>query len=159
VGVLVGLGSEGIAYFDEAARTSGDAKAACNWVTNQVLAAMKETQAPSFPVPAARLGELIVVQKEMGLSKQAAAEVFAKMREGLSAREAVSALGLSAVDDSAVAEMVRRAMLTNPKAVQDYRKGKTAAANAIKGAVMKEARGAVRADVVERVLKEELERE
>jgi aspartyl-tRNA(Asn)/glutamyl-tRNA(Gln) amidotransferase subunit B len=156
VGVLVGLGREGIAYFDEAAKTSGDAKAACNWVTNQVLAAMKDSG--SFPVPAARLGELIVVQKEMGLSKQAAAEVFAKMREGLTAREAVAGLGLSAVDDSAVAEMVRRAMAANPKAVQDYRKGKTAAANAIKGAVMKEARGAVRAEVVERVLKEELEK-
>jgi aspartyl-tRNA(Asn)/glutamyl-tRNA(Gln) amidotransferase subunit B len=47
-------------------------------------------------------------------------------------------------------------MAANPKAVADYRGGKAAAANALKGAVMRQAKGAVRADVVERVLREEL---
>ena len=49
-------------------------------------------------------------------------------------------------------------MAANPKAVADYKSGKAAAANAIKGAVMRETKGSVRADVVERVLKEELDK-
>ena len=53
---------------------------------------------------------------------------------------------------------VRRAMAANARAVADYKNGKAAAANAIKGAVMRETKGSVRADVVDRVLKEELEK-
>ena len=60
--------------------------------------------------------------------------------------------------DDAVAEIVRRAMDANPKAVADYRKGKKAAANAIKGAILRETRGAVGVEVVQRVLEAELER-
>src|SRR5262249_2095938 len=65
-----------VAYFEEAARISGDAKAACNWVTNQVLGTLKEpgVNLEAFPVPAARLGELIVKQKELGLNKQTAGD-------------------------------------------------------------------------------------
>ncbi len=156
VGVLVGLGREGIAYFDEAAGVCGDAKAACNWVTNQVLAARS---GDGWPVPAARLGELIALQKGQGLSKQAAADAFAKMRGGLGAGEAVAALGLAAAaGEDAVREMVRRAMAGNARAVADFRAGKAAAANALKGAVMKEARGSARAADVDRILAEELAR-
>ena len=47
-------------------------------------------------------------------------------------------------------------MAGNPKAVADYRKGKKAAANSLKGAIMRETRGSVRVDVVEHVLEQEL---
>ena len=49
-------------------------------------------------------------------------------------------------------------MAANPKAVADYRKGKKAAANSIKGAILRETRGAVPVEVVQRVLEEELDR-
>jgi aspartyl-tRNA(Asn)/glutamyl-tRNA(Gln) amidotransferase subunit B len=55
-------------------------------------------------------------------------------------------------------EIVRRAMAANPKAVADFKKGKTAAANSIKGAIMRETKGSVRADVVELLLRQELEK-
>src|SRR5437764_14022662 len=42
-GVLTAQGRALAAYFEEAARACGDAKAACNWVTNQVLATLKES--------------------------------------------------------------------------------------------------------------------
>lgn len=161
-GVLLGLGRAGVDYFEEAARVSGEAKAACNWITNQVAATLKETKGTfaAFPIPAGRLGGLIGVQKQMGLNKQQAGEVYARMlSSGETAEEAVKALGIQVVSDtSAVAEIVRRAMAANPKAVADYRAGKKAAANSLKGAVMKETRGSVRPDVVDRVLTEELER-
>jgi aspartyl-tRNA(Asn)/glutamyl-tRNA(Gln) amidotransferase subunit B len=156
--VLVRLGRAAVAYFEEAARTSGDAKAACNLLANQVQATLKETglTIDAFPIPAARLGGLIAKQKEMGLGKQTAGEIYAHMlASGRSAPEAIRDLGIRVVNDSsAVVEIVRRAMAANPKAVQDFKKGKTAAANALKGAVMRETRGSVRADLVEQVLRE-----
>jgi aspartyl-tRNA(Asn)/glutamyl-tRNA(Gln) amidotransferase subunit B len=161
-GVLTSQGRAMVAYFEEAARAGGDAKAACNWVTNQVLATLKETAGDiaTFAFPANRLGELIAKQKEMGLNKQTAGEVYARMlAEKVSAAEAIAALGIRVVADTgAVVEIVRRAIAANPKAVADFKKGKAAAANAIKGAIMRETKGSVRADVVEKVLREELEK-
>jgi aspartyl-tRNA(Asn)/glutamyl-tRNA(Gln) amidotransferase subunit B len=134
----------------------------CNWITNQVQGTLKESggDLASFPIPARRLGELIAKQREMGLNKQTAGEVYARMlADGSSAAEAITALGVRVVTDTAaVTEIVKRAMAANPKAVADYKGGKAAAANAIKGAIMRETKGSVRADVVEQILKQELEK-
>jgi aspartyl-tRNA(Asn)/glutamyl-tRNA(Gln) amidotransferase subunit B len=162
-GVLVGQGRALVSYFEEAARVSGDAKAACNQVTNQVRTTLKETggRIEDFPIPAARLGELILKQKEMGLNKQTAGAIYEHMlTRGGSADEAIKDLGISAAvaDTAAVVEMVRRAMAANPKAVADFKKGKSAAANSIKGAIMRESKGSLRADAVEQVLRQELEK-
>ena len=162
VGVLTSRGRETIRYFEEVTSGCRDAKAACNWVTNQVQATLNETggDLSAFAIPAARLGELIAKQKEMGLNKQSAQAVYEKMlAEGVSAAEAIVALGIRVVaDTSAVAEVVRRAMAANPKAVADYKAGKAAAANALKGAIMREMKGSVRPDVVEQMLKQELDK-
>lgn len=161
VGVLLAMGPAAVGYFEETARVCRDAKAACNWLTNQVTATMKQTggDLTTFGVSAARLGGLICKQQEMGLSNKAAAEVFARMlADGSDAAAAIAALGITMTDDAAVVEIVRRAMAANAKAVADYKNGKAAAANAIKGAVMRETKGSVRADVVDRVLKEELDK-
>ncbi|MFO0928628.1 MAG: Asp-tRNA(Asn)/Glu-tRNA(Gln) amidotransferase subunit GatB [Gemmataceae bacterium] len=162
VGVLTALGRPTVAYFETAARASGDPKAACNWLTNQVQATLKETgdDIDAFPIRPEALGELIAKAKELGLNKQTATAVYERMlADSGSAAQAIDALGIRVVTDtSAVTEIVRRAIAANPKAVADYKKGKAAAANAIKGAIMRETKGSVRADVVERVLKEELDR-
>ncbi len=157
----MGLGRAAVGYFERAAAASGDAKATCNGITNQFAAEFKATPLDSFPVSAERFGGLIAARQRLGLNPRQAADVFAKMAsEPLDADAAIAALDITVVsDDAAVVEAVRRAMAANPKAVADYRKGKTAAANSLKGAVMKDLRGAGRADVVDRVLKEELGRE
>jgi aspartyl-tRNA(Asn)/glutamyl-tRNA(Gln) amidotransferase subunit B len=162
INVLTSLGRATVGYFEEATKVCGDAKTVCNWVTNQVQGTLKETggDISTFALSAGQLGELIAKQKEMGLSKQAALEVYARILSvGGSVAEAITALGIQPMTDtSAAVEIVRKAIAANPKAVADYKKGKTAAANAIKGAIMRETRGSVRPDVVEQLLKEELDR-
>ena len=44
----------------------------------------------------------------------------------------------------------------NPKAVADFKKGKTKAADAIKGAVMRETKGMAKTELVQQLLLEEL---
>jgi aspartyl-tRNA(Asn)/glutamyl-tRNA(Gln) amidotransferase subunit B len=161
INVLIGLGRATVAYFEQVSAVSGDAKAACNWITNQVQATLKETggDISTFALSADRLGELIAKQKEMGLPRQTAVSVYERMlAEGCSASQALDALGVKMADESAVLDIVRRAIAANPRAVADYKKGKAAAANAIKGAIMRETRGSVRPDVVEALLKAELDR-
>jgi len=160
--VLTSQGRALAAYFEEVTAKCGDAKAACNWVTNQVLATLNERKlgAAAFPISAANLAELIAEVKATGLNMQRAREVYARMLEtGTGAKDAIKQLGFEPVTDTAaLAEIVRRAVAANPKAVADFKKGKTKAADAIKGAVMRETKGMAKTEVVQQILMEELQK-
>ncbi len=161
INVLTSQGRALVRYFEEVAQLCGDPKSACNWISNQVLGALKEQkiEIAAFKLGPPALAELITEQKKTGLNKQMAGEVFAKMMDtGCSAKDAMNQLGIKAVDAGDLAEIVRQAIAGNPKAVADFKKGKTAAAQAIKGAVMKATKGTAKAEVVEKVLLEELGR-
>ncbi len=105
------------------------------------------------------MAELIREQKGRPLTKQVAEEVFDRMvAEGIGTKEAIKGMGIESVDNSKLVAIVQQAIAANPKAVADFKKGKTAAAQAIKGAVMRETKGAVKPDVVQQVLMEELQK-
>jgi aspartyl-tRNA(Asn)/glutamyl-tRNA(Gln) amidotransferase subunit B len=160
--VLVEKGRAVAAYFEATAQASGDPKAACNWIANKLLATIKierEFGFGPFAIPSSDLAELIREQKAMGLSKQVAEEVFNLMlAEGCKAKEAIDRLGIKPVGSGDLVEIVRRAIAANAKAVADFKAGKTKAAQAIKGAVMRETRGTARPDVVEQLILEEIQK-
>jgi aspartyl-tRNA(Asn)/glutamyl-tRNA(Gln) amidotransferase subunit B len=159
-GVITSKGRALVTYFEETARLGGNPKEASNWVTNEVLATLHERKLEigQFPIPAAELAGLIREVESTGLNKQRAREVYATMlAEGCSAREAVKRRGFEPVTDAGqLVEIVKRAIAANPKAVADYKKGKVKAADAIKGAVMRETKGMAKTDVVQQILMEEL---
>jgi aspartyl-tRNA(Asn)/glutamyl-tRNA(Gln) amidotransferase subunit B len=161
-GVITREGRALAAYFEETAALCGDPKAAGNWVTNQVLATLNERKEAigSFPISAANLSELIREVRDTGLNNQRARDVYAEMlASGGSAKSAIEKLGFKVVaDESQILEIVRKAVAANPKAVADFKKGKTKAADAIKGAVMRETKGMAKADVVQRLVMEELQK-
>jgi aspartyl-tRNA(Asn)/glutamyl-tRNA(Gln) amidotransferase subunit B len=65
--------------------------------------------------------------------------------------------GLTQVADAgALAAMVDAAMAGNPRAVEDFRKGKTAAAKALVGQVMKASGGKANPAIVARLVEERL---
>jgi aspartyl-tRNA(Asn)/glutamyl-tRNA(Gln) amidotransferase subunit B len=158
--VLTAHGRALVAYFEDVAARTGDARAASKWVTNQVLAALKERKedVSAFPIASERLAELIAEQKALGLNQQMAGEVYGRMlTTGCTAREAVAQFGIKAVRDTGeLREIVRRAVAASPKAVADFKKGKQQAAQSIKGAVMRETKGTAKPDVVEQLILEEL---
>jgi aspartyl-tRNA(Asn)/glutamyl-tRNA(Gln) amidotransferase subunit B len=86
--------------------------------------------------------------------------VFAEMlASGIGAKSAIEKLGFRVVaDESQIAEIVRRAIAANAKAVADFKKGKVKAADAIKGAVMRETKGLANTEVVQRIVMDELGR-
>jgi len=159
-GVLVRQGRAFVAYFEEVARLSGDAKAASNWMTNQVLATLHERKqdVAAFPLASARLADLVKEVRDSGLNTQRAREVYACMiGSGGTVKEALDQLGIKPVGDAdALREIVARAVAANPKAVADFKKGKTKAADAIKGAVMRETKGMARMELVQQLVAEAL---
>lgn len=159
-GVLSHQGRALVAYFEETVRSGAEAKEACNWISNDLLQALNERQIDikSCPLPAARLGDLVVQAKRIGLNKQRAREVFTAMIDtGATATEAIDRLGFKPVaDEGQLRDIVRRAIAANARAVADYKKGKTKAADAIKGAVMRETKGMAKMEEVQKLLLEEL---
>ena len=151
-----------MAYFEEVTAGCGDAKAACNWITNKLLATVKQQDQSGpepFAVKSADLVGLIVRQKAIPLTKLMAEEVFDLMlAEGLTADNAMTKKGIKPADSGELVEIVRRAIAAKPKAVADFKKGKAAAAQAIKGLVMKETKGTANPDLVQKILMEELAR-
>lgn len=161
-GVLTRQGRAAVAYFEEVAKASGDAKAAANWVINKCLQwfkTQKEAGTGPLPTQSANLAELIRTQKA-GLTKQVAEKLFDVMvSDGKSVQEAMAQLDIKAgVSEDELLGIVRKAISANPKAVADFKKGKTAAAQAIKGNVMKETKGTAKPDLVQQLILQELEK-
>ncbi len=160
--VLTCQGRTFVGYFEQVAQRCGDAKEASNWMTNQVLQTLNERKLDirTFPLAATALADLIQQRKSTGLNPQRTREVYARMLDtGASAAQAITDLGFKVVaDEGQLVEIVRRAIAANPKAVADYKKGKTKAADAIKGAVMRETKGMAKTEVVQQLLLQELQK-
>jgi aspartyl-tRNA(Asn)/glutamyl-tRNA(Gln) amidotransferase subunit B len=160
--VLTRQGRAFVAYFEEAAKESGDAKAACNWATNEVLQTLndRKTTVADFPIRPAVLAELIREIAAVGLNKQRSREAYGVMlAEGMTAIEALAKLGFKVVgDECQLREIVQKAIAGNPKAVADFKKGKVKAADAIKGAVMRETKGMAKTEMVQQLVMEELQK-
>ncbi|MSR30911.1 MAG: Asp-tRNA(Asn)/Glu-tRNA(Gln) amidotransferase subunit GatB [Gemmataceae bacterium] len=158
--VLTKLGKDLVQYYEATARKSKDPKAVCNWVTNQVLNTLNEKSLNigEFPLPAEILAGLVNEVQETGLNMQRAREVYTRMLETREdARQAIEKLGFKVVGDvGQITEIVRKAIGANPKAVADFKKGKTKAADAIKGAVMRETKGMAKMEVVQEIVMAEL---
>jgi aspartyl-tRNA(Asn)/glutamyl-tRNA(Gln) amidotransferase subunit B len=163
VDVLTQQGRAFVAYFEAVATHTGDAKEASNWVANEVLKTLHERRISiqEFPLSADRLADLIRRRGQIGLNMQRTREVFAHMLEtNISAEQAMSALGFEVIaDEGRLRELVRKAIAANPKAVADFKNGKLKAADAIKGAVMRETRGMAKTELVQQILQEELNRD
>ncbi len=65
--------------------------------------------------------------------------------------------GLTQVaDEAALGAVIDRVIAQNPKAIEDYRRGKTVAAKALVGQVMKATGGKANPGIVNRLLEEKL---
>ena len=153
-------------YFEEAASLSGDPKAASNWVQGEVLRRLKEgnvdleTEPVPFAVSPAQVAELVRLVAAGTASSSAAKAVFARIA-GTSepAEAALDALGLRQVrDDAALREAVRGALAGNAQAVADYRAGNARTFGFLVGQAMKATRGQGAPEIVNAILREELER-
>jgi aspartyl-tRNA(Asn)/glutamyl-tRNA(Gln) amidotransferase subunit B len=158
--VLVSQGLAFADYFEQVAHLCGDAKAACNWCANQVLAVLNERKIgiDRFPLPPEALADLILQIKKHNINAQRAREVFGIM---LTSREPVEAivkrLGLDVTfDTEQLRQLVQKSIAANAKAVADVKAGKQKAIDALVGFVMRETKGKAPTDEVRRLMAEEL---
>ena len=109
--VLVNQGRALVDYYVELADACGDGKAASNWIQQDVLRWLGEQQVDiaKYPVAAKSLAELIGKVRGGAFETSRGREVLGVMvAEGKSLAEAIAALGIEAVDDSALVELCRK---------------------------------------------------
>ena len=158
--VIVSQGRAFAHYFEETSKLCGDAKAASNWCTNQVLQALNEKRLTieAFPIKAAALTDLLQRLKKHNINMQRAREVFGRMVEtGNSAEVIIKEMGLDvSFDLNQLRELVKQSIAKNPKAVADVKAGKGKAMDALVGPIMRETKGKAPTDEIRRLMTEEL---
>lgn len=139
--VLIDQGRTVVDYYLVVADKSGDAKAAANWVTQDILRTLKDssTTIDSIPISAAALADLIRKVKAGDVPSPRAREVFQAMVENrCEAAAAVEKLGIAAVDESELTALCQKLLAANPKTIADVRAGKVQAIGAIIGQAKKQ---------------------
>ncbi|HKB25991.1 MAG TPA: Asp-tRNA(Asn)/Glu-tRNA(Gln) amidotransferase subunit GatB [Methylomirabilota bacterium] len=137
------------------------AKSTSNWIMSEllhVLPADDEAAIREAKITPSRLAGLLKLIENGTISGKIAKDVFQKMfASGEDAQAIVAREGLVQVaDESALAAVIDQVIAENPKALEDYRKGKTAAKGAFVGQIMKATQGKANPAMVNRLLEEKL---
>jgi aspartyl-tRNA(Asn)/glutamyl-tRNA(Gln) amidotransferase subunit B len=166
-------------YFEGLAKQSKNPKAVANWVINNLRAKLAEANAresaeqqamgvaaadvqltglKDLKFPPAALLELISLVEAKTISSSAAQQVFAEMFDtGKAPAVIVQEKGLAQVSDTgAIEKFCDEAIAAHPASVADYKAGKTAALNFLKGQVMKLSKGKANPAVVGEILERKL---
>ncbi|MCK6499733.1 MAG: Asp-tRNA(Asn)/Glu-tRNA(Gln) amidotransferase GatCAB subunit B, partial [Nitrospira sp.] len=146
--------------FAKAAVGAKSPKTVANWIINNLSAKLRETQTQltDLKFGATSIGELVGLVEAGQISTRIAQEVFAEMFDtGRSPSAIVAAKGLTQVSDaSAIEALCDQAIASNPGPAQDFRDGKVAALNFLKGQVMKLSKGKANPAMVGELLEKKL---
>jgi aspartyl-tRNA(Asn)/glutamyl-tRNA(Gln) amidotransferase subunit B len=166
-------------YFEHIAKQAKNPKAVANWIINNLLAKLTEANAKEAADQAAMgveaadvklltladlkfkpeaLLELVSLVEAKTISNSAAQQVFAEMfATGKVPAVIVQEKGLAQVSDTgAIEKFCDEAIAANPNPVADYKAGKVAALNSLKGQVMKLSKGKANPALVGEILERKL---
>lgn len=147
-------------YFEALAGRASNPKALANWVINNLRAKLAETQTslPDLKFKPEALLELLSLLESGKISSAIAQDVFSEMfATGQPPKSIVEQKGLAQVsDEAAISGLCDQAIAANPKSVEDFRAGKAAALNFLKGQVMKLSKGKANPTLVGQVLERKI---
>jgi aspartyl-tRNA(Asn)/glutamyl-tRNA(Gln) amidotransferase subunit B len=147
-------------YYEAAARSSANPRAAANWVRSELLRELEAAgkSAGESPVAPEELGALVRLIDEGKISGKQGKEVLVEMfASGKTAGQVVEERGMVQVSDAgAIDPIIDDIIAANPKQVADYRAGKEALFGFLVGQVMKASKGKANPKVVNERLREKL---
>ena len=147
-------------YFEAAAKQAKNPKAVANWVINNLRARLTETHTDLAQIKFApsAIHELVELVDSGKISSKIAQDVFGEMfHTGSAPALIVERKGLAQVSDSgALDQYCDQAIAANPGPVADFKAGKAAALNFLKGQVMKLSKGKANPALVGEILEKKL---
>jgi aspartyl-tRNA(Asn)/glutamyl-tRNA(Gln) amidotransferase subunit B len=149
-------------FFEEAAGKCNNAKAVSNWIMGDLMRRLKEKEmeTDAIPFPPLNLAKLVTLIDKGTISGTIAKKVFDKMFDtGKDPEVIVKEEGLEVVnDEGALVAIVKKVLESNPQSVADYKSGKEKAFGFLVGQAMKESRGKGNPQVINKLLKDELQK-
>ncbi|MDP4093739.1 MAG: Asp-tRNA(Asn)/Glu-tRNA(Gln) amidotransferase subunit GatB, partial [Bacillota bacterium] len=149
-------------FFEETIKRSSNTKAVSNWIMGDLMRILKERnlEVEEIPFPAEYLARMINMIEKGTISGTIAKKVFEKMFDTKKDPETiVKEEGLEVVsDEGALVAIVRKILEANPQSVTDYKNGKEKAIGFLVGQAMKETRGKANPQVINKILKDELDK-
>ena len=143
-------------FFEEASKGVKNPKTVSNFIIGQIFRRLEtEEEKESFEIKttAAQLNELVKLIDEGKIKNSLAKSTLEKMLDtGKSVTEFVSESDMAGLDENALRELCQKAVDSNPKAVEDFKKGKQKAVKSLVGFVMKESRGKADAAAAEQLI-------
>jgi aspartyl-tRNA(Asn)/glutamyl-tRNA(Gln) amidotransferase subunit B len=150
-------------YFEEVARSSGQPKAAANWVMGDLLRFYKDgnvdlTDLSNSPVTPMMLADMISLMEKGIISGKIAKTVMEEMyNTRKDAQKIIEEKGLVQISDSSeIEKVVDKVIEDNLKTVEQYRAGKTGSFGFFVGQVMKATRGRANPQTVNELLRKKL---
>ncbi|CAM3949915.1 Asp-tRNA(Asn)/Glu-tRNA(Gln) amidotransferase subunit GatB [Alkalicoccus chagannorensis] len=149
-------------FFEQGLQEGAPAKQLSNWLMGEVNGYLNQEglELEELPLTPKALAEMIALIEKGTISSKIAKKVFKELVEnGGDPQTIVEEKGLVQIsDEGAVREMVNEALDQNDQSVEDYKNGKEKAIGFLVGQVMKASKGKANPQLVNQLLKEELDK-
>ncbi|MCA8958087.1 MAG: Asp-tRNA(Asn)/Glu-tRNA(Gln) amidotransferase subunit GatB [Planctomycetes bacterium] len=144
-------------WFEQVVAAGADAKAACNWLVEDLLPRLRERGLglAVSPIAPGRLATLIGLVQQKSLTQPAARQVLDHLLDhDVTPEQAVRELGLGRIaDEVTLRPLCEAAIAELPAAAADVAAGKDKAIDALKGRVMRATKGRADPQVLDAVLR------
>ena len=148
-------------YFEETAKTCGNARAAANWIRSELLRELEAAgvSAADSPVTPQNLGTLIRLIDEGKISGKQGKDVLVEMfKTGKGAETIIEEQGLVQVSDTGeIDSLIDEVIAANPDQLASYRSGKEALLGFFVGQVIKASKGKANPKMVNERLRAKLQ--
>jgi aspartyl-tRNA(Asn)/glutamyl-tRNA(Gln) amidotransferase subunit B len=145
-------------YFEAAlAADSADARTLANWVRNELVQRLGDTDPAESKITPEALAQLVGMVEAKSVSQSAAKEVLGVLvDEGGDPAKIVEERGMSMAGDDELESIVSRAIEADPDAVEQIKSGNQKAIGALMGAIMRETKGRADGKEVQRLIRERI---
>jgi aspartyl-tRNA(Asn)/glutamyl-tRNA(Gln) amidotransferase subunit B len=149
-------------FFEETIRQGADTKQASNWLMGEVSAYMNKhlKELHDLAITPESLAKLIKLIEDGTISSKIAKKVFAEIVEkGGDPEKIVKDKGLVQLSDPVkLKEIINQVLDENEQSIEDFKNGKDRALGYLVGQTMKATKGQANPPMVNKILKEELEK-
>ena len=149
-------------FFEEAVNHGADVKQASNWLMGEVSAYMNKhyKEMHDLAITPEALAKMIKLIEDGTISSKIAKKVFAELVEkGGDPEKIVKEKGLVQISDpEQLKEIVNKVLDENEQSIIDYKGGKGKALGFLVGQIMKATKGQANPPMVNKILKEEIEK-
>ena len=146
--------------FEEAVKTSNNAKSVSNWIMSDIARILneKEQEPEEIPFSGEDLGELVELIDKGTISSAIAKKVLEEMFENpAKPNDIIEAKGWKQIsDEGEIKAVVLKILENNPQSVADFKAGKEKALGFLVGQAMKETKGKANPQMLNKLFKENM---